>query len=210
VTGIRGRGSIDCDQFRKERFPIFDAVGTSSAGEAYATGSVPGEGTYFCLVCGSQLTLRETEALPGCSRCGASRFRRDSIFSALQEHGTPTVEFALGREHQPPDWLDAARAQLTETGFHLVTRERGEVEAFHLEEGWSRIGRCSTAEVCLDDPSVSRRHAMIAIEPGRSPRLLDDRSLNGVLVNGKKVDVTELYPGDELTIGRYRLYLLEI
>jgi pSer/pThr/pTyr-binding forkhead associated (FHA) protein len=77
-------------------------------------------------------------------------------------------------------------------------------------EGWSRIGRCPAAEVCLDDPSVSRRHAMVALEGDQPPRILDDRSLNGVLVNGRKVDVAELKPGDELTIGRYRLYLLHI
>jgi len=171
---------------------------------------VPGEGTYFCLVCGTQLSLRETESLPSCPGCGTSRFRRDSIFSALQDHGSPTVEFAVGGEQESPAWLDEARARLTEPGFHLVGRERGEIADFQLEEGWSRIGRCPTAEICLDDPSVSRRHAMVTVEQGKQPRLLDDRSLNGVLVNGRKVDVTELYPGDELTIGRYRLYLLQV
>lgn len=191
-------------------FPIFNSAGTSSVGEAYATGTVPGEGTYFCLLCGTQLSLRETEPLPSCPSCGTARFRRDSIFSALQEHGSPTVEFALDGERESPAWLDQARAQLAEPGYHLVGRERGEIVDVHLEEGWSRIGRCPNAEVCLDDPSVSRRHAIVAIEEGRSPRILDDRSLNGVLVNGRKTDVTELYPGDELSIGRYRLYLLQV
>jgi DNA-directed RNA polymerase subunit RPC12/RpoP len=207
---IEGRGSIESNPVRKETFLIFNSAGTSSAGEAYATGSVPGEGTYFCLVCGTQLSLREPEQLPGCPRCGASRFRRDSIFSALQEHGSPTVEFALGGERETPAWLEEARAQLTAAGYHLVGRERGEITSFHLEHGWSRIGRCPTAEICLDDPSVSRRHVMITVEEGKQPRLLDDRSLNGVLVNGRKVDVAELYPGDELTVGRYRLYLLQV
>lgn len=210
MTEVWGRTSIGCDPVRKESLPIFDSAGTSSAGEAYATGSVPGEGTWFCLVCGTQLSLRETDSLPSCPGCGASRFRRDSIFSALQDHGSPTVEFAVGGEQESPAWLDEARARLTEPGFHLVGRERGEIVEFQLEEGWSRIGRCPTAEVCLDDPSVSRRHAMVTVEQDKQPRLLDDRSLNGVLVNGRKVDVTELYPGDELTIGRYRLYLLQV
>jgi pSer/pThr/pTyr-binding forkhead associated (FHA) protein len=88
-------------------------------------------------------------------------------------------------------------------------RERSEVVTFALGNGWSRIGRCDTAEICLDDPSVSRRHAMIATESDKAPRVLDDRSLNGVLVNGRKVDWAELEPDDELTIGRYRLYLLQ-
>jgi DNA-directed RNA polymerase subunit RPC12/RpoP len=189
---------------------IFNSTGTSPAGEAFVGGSIPGEGTYFCLVCGSQLALRETDELPDCSNCGASRFRRDSIFSSLQEHGTPTVEFAVTAEREPPGWLDEARQRLTAPGYHLAMRERGEIQTFALEVGWSRLGRCSTAEVCLDDPCVSRRHAMIAVDPGRPPRLLDDRSLNGVLVNGRRVDVAELSEDDELTLGRYRLYLLHV
>jgi pSer/pThr/pTyr-binding forkhead associated (FHA) protein len=51
---------------------------------------------------------------------------------------------------------------------------------------------------------------MIATDEGRPPRILDDRSLNGVLVNGRKIDLTELSDGDELTIGRYRLFLLHV
>lgn len=169
---------------------------------------MPGEGTYFCLVCGIQVSLRETDPLPSCAHCGASRFRRDSIFSSLQEHGSPTDEFALTAEQERPGWLDDVQEQLTTPGYHLALRERGEISTFALGEGWTRIGRCGAAEICLDDPSVSRRHAMLCSEEGHQPRLLDDRSLNGVLVNGRKADVAELSEGDELTIGRHRLYLL--
>lgn len=189
-------------------FSIFNSAGTPPVGEAFPSGAMPGEGTYFCLVCGTQLSLRETDELPECTNCGATRFRRDSIFSSLQEHGSPTVEFALPTKHEPPAWLDEAREQLTEPGYHLAMRERGKVVTFHLGEGWARIGRCDKAKVYLDDPSVSRRHAIIATDNERPPRILDDRSLNGVLVNGRQVDYAELEPGDELTIGRYHLYLL--
>jgi DNA-directed RNA polymerase subunit RPC12/RpoP len=195
--------------FRKERFPIFDTVGASPAGEAFATGTMPGEGTYFCLVCGTQVALRETDPLPECAVCGTSRFRRDSIFAGRQEHGSPTLEFAISDQDEPQAWLDEARAQLTEPGYHLALRDQDEVKTFQLEVGWIKIGRCERAEVCLDDPSVSRRHAMIATDEGRPPRILDDRSLNGLFVNGRKVDWTELSDGDELTIGRYRLFLLQ-
>ncbi len=190
--------------------PIFNSAGTSPAGEAFASGSIPGEGTYFCLVCGAQVALRETDEVPQCSNCGTTRFRRDSIFSSLQDHGTPTVEFALTAKHKPPGWLDEVREQLTEPGYHLAMRERSEVQTFALSDEWTHIGRCNTAEICLDDPSVSRRHAIVAADPGSRPRVLDDRSLNGVLVNGRKADVAVLEDGDELTIGRYRLYLLQV
>jgi DNA-directed RNA polymerase subunit RPC12/RpoP len=171
---------------------------------------MPGEGTYFCLLCGAQVALHETDELPDCSNCGATRFRRDSIFSSRQEHGSPTVEFAITAERETPGWLDEMRERLTESGYHLAMRERGKIQTFALSDEWTHIGRCSTAEIYLDDPSVSRRHAIVAADPGSRPRVLDDRSLNGILINGRKADVAELEDGDELTIGRYRLYLLHV
>ena len=38
--------------------------------------------------------------------------------------------------------------------------------------------------------------------------MLDDRSLNGVFCNGEKVDLAELNDGDEIAVGRFRLYFL--
>ena len=189
---------------------IFNTAGTSPAGDAFATGSMPGEGTYFCLVCGVQVSLHETDELPACDHCGASRFRRDSIFSSLQDHGSPTVEFDVRSEPEPPPWLSDAHANLTEPGYHLAMRDGDEIATFALSKGWIRIGRCTTADVCLDDPSVSRRHAIVNSNEGRNPRILDDRSFNGTVVNGRKVEVAELEPGDEVAIGHYRLYLLHV
>jgi pSer/pThr/pTyr-binding forkhead associated (FHA) protein len=74
-------------------------------------------------------------------------------------------------------------------------------EKFALREGATRIGRSPTADVCLEDASVSRRHAILLRE-GDSVRLLDDRSLNGVFVNGERVSATVLSDGDVVTIGR--------
>jgi pSer/pThr/pTyr-binding forkhead associated (FHA) protein len=63
--------------------------------------------------------------------------------------------------------------------------------------------------VRFDDPTVSRRHALIHRE-GNAIRVMDDRSLNGVWVNGERVDWRELEDHDELTLGRFRLYLVRI
>ena len=41
-------------------------------------------------------------------------------------------------------------------------------------------------------------------------RVLDDRSLNGVFVNGERVDMRTLADGDEVTIGRFRLYFMSM
>lgn len=147
--------------------------------------------------------------MPACPRCGRSRFRRDSIFTARQEHAEATAEVALPGELPPPGWLPRARAGLG-TGRHLAYRDdAGAVVTVTIERGWTRIGRSCRSDLRLDDPSVSRRHALVVAEPGRELRVLDDRSLNGVFVNGHAVDWGVLRDGDRLTIGRFELYAID-
>ncbi len=111
---------------------------------------------------------------------------------------------------EPPAWLDGAMEGL-EPGRHLVhRREDGSIASFAIERGWTRIGRSQAADLRLDDPSVSRRHALIVAEPGKELRVLDDRSLNGVYVNGHAVEWCALRDRDELAIGRYKLYPLTV
>ncbi len=126
----------------------------------------------------------------------------------MQEHGQ-TAELALQNTSSTPEWLPAARTMLTKPGRYLACREDGEIEVFAVEQGWTRIGRSAAADIRLDDPSVSRRHALIVSELPDSLRVLDDRSLNGVFLNGEIVDWGRLADGDELAIGRYRLFALE-
>jgi predicted nucleic acid-binding Zn-ribbon protein len=184
-------------------------VSSSPLDDRYERGAFAGAGTYFCLGCGSQLSTEESEALPSCPHCGGGQFRRDSIFEAHQDHGVQTVEFGLPHPSEPPAWLATARTKLPRRGRYLaMCEESGEIEVFAIERGWTRIGRSVTAEVRLDDPSVSRRHALVVAEPGKDLRILDDRSLNGVFVNGEAVEWGALADGDELTIGRYSLYAL--
>ncbi len=156
------------------------------------------------------MALHEDDRLPDCPRCGASHFRLDSIFESMQEHSETTAEFDVPDEVAPTSWLEEMRGGLSSGSRHLVCLEEGdEVLDFEIESGWTRIGRSVSADVRLDDPSVSRRHALIVSEPGESLRVLDDRSLNGVFINGATVEWGKLTDGDELTIGRYRLFALE-
>jgi predicted nucleic acid-binding Zn-ribbon protein len=172
-------------------------------------GAIPGSGTFFCASCGSQLSLRENDQLPECPRCGAAEFQRDSIFEPMQEHGQ-TAEMAIEETASTPEWIDLARALLPREGRYLACRkDDGEIQVFPIETGWTRIGRSANADIRLDDPSVSRRHALIVSELPDSLRVLDDRSLNGVFLNGEIVDWGRLADGDELAIGRFHLIALE-
>jgi pSer/pThr/pTyr-binding forkhead associated (FHA) protein len=128
----------------------------------------------------------------------------------MQGHGQNTAEFSAPSPAVSPRWLERARKQLPGPGHYLVCADRGEkIRVFAVKNGWTRIGRSVTADIRLDDPSVSRRHALIVNETGRKARVLDDRSLNGIVLNGELVEWGRLSDGDELMIGRYRLYALE-
>ena len=190
--------------------PITASVSPGIEVERFETGAIPGSGTYFCTTCNAQLSLRERDRLPECPRCEGSDFRRDSIFEPMQEHGQ-TAELAIPSPDSAPEWLSTARSLLTEPGRYLAWRDDdGEVHTTAIGPGWTRIGRSASADVRLDDPSVSRRHALIVSELPDSLRVLDDRSLNGVFLNGELVDWARLGDGDELAIGRYRLFALEV
>jgi pSer/pThr/pTyr-binding forkhead associated (FHA) protein len=128
----------------------------------------------------------------------------------MQEHGGTTAEFEIPTETPPADRLDEIRASLIPGTRRLVCLEPdGEVLEFEIGDGWHRIGRSVTADIRLDDPSVSRRHALVVSEAGEPLRVLDDRSLNGVFVDGERVEWGKLGDGDELAVGRYRLFALE-
>jgi hypothetical protein len=199
------------DGRRREGADITASLTPTPASDSYDAGTFPGPGTYFCVECGSQLALHEDDELPECPRCGGSSFRLDSIFESMQEHGGTTAEFDAPDEIVPSGWLTERRADLAPDSRHLVCRDEDghDVLDFEIGPGWTRIGRSVAADIRLDDPSVSRRHALIVSEPGESLRVLDDRSLNGVFVNGDLVEWGRLEDGDELAIGRYRLFALE-
>jgi FHA domain len=133
------------------------------------------------------------------------------MFEPMQEHAaSTTAEFAVPSPLEAPDGLAEARAQLPGPGRYLVCCEGDEeMRFFPVGSGWTRIGRSVAADIRLDDPSVSRRHALVVCEEPETMRVLDDRSLNGVFLNGEMVEWAAMEDGDELTVGRYRLFVLE-
>jgi pSer/pThr/pTyr-binding forkhead associated (FHA) protein len=109
---------------------------------------------------------------------------------------------------EPPAWLAEARASVPSAGRYLVFEQDGRRVVIPLSREWTRIGRSLAADVRFDDATVSRRHALIAVEEN-GVRVLDDRSLNGIQVNGRRVEWSPLTDGDELVIGRHSLYFLD-
>lgn len=159
-------------------------------------------GSLTCVECGYALAASAVQSeLPRCPTCGGSRFRRASIFERPTVDAA-AIEPALSR----PPWLAEMR---TEPSAHpRIAYEDGEPVVLELSERWTRIGRSMAADIRLDDASVSRRHALLVRSAAGTLSALDDRSLNGLFVNGERVEWKPMRDGDELEIGRFRLYVI--
>ncbi len=174
--------------------------------ESLTSGTLAGTGSFRCEECGYVVTLAAADELPTCPGCGSASFARASLFSG------PRFARGAAPERTPEEreaWLGTAREHATEPGQYLIFERDGRTETIRLEREWTRVGRSLAADVRFDDPTVSRRHALIVRQPD-GVRVLDDRSLNGVFVNGERVEWRALADGDEIVVGRYRLTFLDV
>src|SRR5689334_23279719 len=135
--------------------------------------------------------------------------------SELQHTGTlplghePVSAPASGAaDHARPSWLGEVRGGLPEPGRYIAYEESGRQVVAALSQEWTRIGRSLAADIRFDDATVSRRHALV-VSQGEGVRVLDDRSLNGVFVNGKRVEWAPLTDGDEISIGRHSIFFVD-
>lgn len=173
--------------------------------KAWMSGNVAGTGTFRCTDCDYPVSLDAVDELPTCPNCGGTEFVRASLFTTSQ---TSVVEMAA--EVDDRAWLDELRDALDEPGQYLAYRIGGEdARVFALQREWTRIGRSLAADIRFDDPTVSRRHALIVRQPD-GLRVLDDRSLNGVFVNGERVEWSTLANDDEIVIGRHHLHFVDV
>jgi pSer/pThr/pTyr-binding forkhead associated (FHA) protein len=111
-------------------------------------------------------------------------------------------------ETTAPAWVDEARATLTTPGKYVAYEEGGRSIVVPVSREWTRIGRSLSADVRFDDATVSRRHALI-VHQADGTRVLDDRSLNGVFVNGRRVEWSPLAGGDQIVVGRHTLWFFD-
>jgi len=66
------------------------------------------------------------------------------------------------------------------------------------------IGRSPDNGLVIDNPAISHYHARVFQEDGRL-MLEDFGSLNGTFVNGQRVKMVTLKPGDSVTIGKHTI-----
>jgi hypothetical protein len=182
--------------------------------ESLTSGTFVGAGSFRCRRCGYALTLVGSDTLTKCPGCAGRDFVRASLFSTERLTGGHAIRGREGTLSEPPPAdhntrLATVREGIEQPGQYLCYEENGELRTVALTREWTRIGRSLAADVRFDDPTVSRRHALIVRQPD-GVRVLDDRSLNGVFVNGARVEGKVLVDGDEIIVGRYRLSFMDV
>jgi hypothetical protein len=85
-----------------------------------------------------------------------------------------------------------------------------ELQGVHtFERDIIKIGRLASAHLRLEDPKVSRIHAVIDIAAGRDEvSIIDMGSAEGTKVNGEKISRVQVKHGDEVGLGDSRLVLV--
>ncbi len=94
-------------------------------------------------------------------------------------------------------------------GRYLVVAQGSGQRLVLLTRAVTHLGRGFAATVQLEDPGVSRRHAIVVQRRGEV-RILDDRSANGTWVNGRRVFDAELRDGDVIVLGRAVLVFVAV
>ena len=71
------------------------------------------------------------------------------------------------------------------------------------------LGRAAGADFILDAPLVSREHCRVSVSADGDLEVKDLDSTNGTFVNGNKVSIARLIPGDRIQVGRVELIALK-
>jgi pSer/pThr/pTyr-binding forkhead associated (FHA) protein len=125
----------------------------------------------------------------------------------LEQRETAALEPALATRGDSLSALDhrsrrrAIRRDLALPGHYLALEAAdGSEHLLPLDGKVVHLGRAGTADVRIEDPRVSRRHAIV-VRYGRHVRVLDDRSSAGTFVNGARIIATDLADGDVIRLG---------
>ncbi|HVP51347.1 MAG TPA: adenylate/guanylate cyclase domain-containing protein [Terriglobales bacterium] len=88
----------------------------------------------------------------------------------------------------------------------IISAPDGKRGILELTKPVITVGRGNANDLVLNDPSVSRFHAVVKQSPEGAVLIADRGSTNGVMVNGARITAeVELHKGDRARIGAYEL-----
>jgi len=146
-----------------------------------------------------------------CSNCGAPLIRAAASkpvteTTSMISLGAIGVTEADTGEDLAVDYA-ALDALPHDAALLVVTRGPNVGARFLLDDDFTSAGRHPDSDIFLDDVTVSRRHAEFYRQGARFT-VRDVGSLNGTYVNRERIEEAELFGGDEVQIGKFRMRFL--
>ena len=86
-----------------------------------------------------------------------------------------------------------------------LRKNNEEVMKYFLNKEMTTIGRSSSNDICLPDPSISRVH--LAIFRKGDQFTATDKSTNGLFVNNERITSCVLEPNDVIRIGGWTIHV---
>ncbi len=185
------------------------------------------EAALFCPLCGGEVRFREGASrkagrmvyrCQSCERSLALLDEEESLVEApdLDDSGLRTVSLqrAAPRRGKPEALLHAmvtpSESEGLPPGVALTLEfvdgpERGRSVAVSRSRCF--LGR-EVGDISVEDPLVSRRHAVLEVYDGETIILKDLASTNGTYHNGHLIDHCKLSDGDEIRMGSSILTVL--
>ena len=174
--------------------------------------------TVHCLVCKEQFNVPshalDREVLVTCPECGFLGHWSSQVLSVPTHQEETELERLEGQPATPSEVGPAGAGDST-----VVEQDRSNLplpykrrlilkihtgsragEVVVLDSGRAVIGR-QDAEIELDDPKLSRKHAVIEAISRENIFLRDLASTNGTLLNGTPVSSKKLRSGDVIQVG---------
>ena len=211
-SGLRRLFSWRVDRQRSAQVPLATAPDAmlregTMTGEGRPSGIMPG---VYC----SRCNRPNPDGARYCSNCGAPLMRADAggwgAGSERPGETTSTIS-PIGGE---PDYADELSPDYSAvdslppgTALLVVLRGPNAGSRFLLDDDFTSAGRHPDSDIFLDDVTVSRRHAEF-YRSGDRFTVRDVGSLNGTYVNRERIEEAELFGGDEVQIGKFRLLFL--
>ncbi len=165
------------------------------------------EGSVSCPSCG-HVNVRGSNFCSSCGvRIGEARDDRTDAINVADLHIDPVVvQDAHVAADEPDEHADFDRSDFdASTGVLFVQRGTKAGSRYALDEPLTTAGRHPDSGIFLDDVTVSRRHVEL-VRTGDEYVVRDVGSLNGTYVNRERIDEAVLKDGDELQIGKFKLF----
>lgn len=109
------------------------------------------------------------------------------------------------------DYNDMVQAlpQKKDAYFLEFRTQKGGEQTVMLKDGENTVGRLSASDVMIDNPSISRHHAVVTVR-GETVLVRDAGSRNGTFINDQKLEQEAEFPSNgELRFGLVRVVLVK-